>query len=1053
MQERTLLILTLCLVQAATADTFTWTDNAGNNNWWSSSNWNQDPGSGDYPGESSAVSQFVVLDGSKWGSGGTNHFDIDLTTNSSPTNFDIDTLTITTDGSTDAWVINDGPVAGSITIDDVLTTNLDGNGTAECYGDIYFQDNGGPPSNPTDWRTSGNKFVLHGTLNGSDNVLLYSLNSTSNGGGITLKSPNPFSGTIRAADNEVDIDHVNALANATVELASTATLSYINGSNIGDLRGQGPLQVSTALNIGGNHRSGTFTGALSGSGTLRKKGSGIWSNGGTSTHTGTVFIDAGQIRMTGPNGLSGSLVWLNTPNGLDLNGQNPSIGGLGGSGSLSLVGSSLTIDGSHDGLHLGVISGTGAIKINMTGSQAFGSSNTYSGGTELFTGTIVVDSEGDLGDTSGALAFGDGTFHATATHTQTRDMLFAVIGANGTIDVDNGRTLTWAGTITEPTGGPTLNKTGSGTLALTNNANFYGGKLVIDQGLVSTTDGGLNATAITLNTNDALLFADASTSLGSLYGSGSLDVPGGKSVSIGNDGRDFAYAGDIGGSGALSKAGSGTFTYSGACSLGTGITLDAGTLELDGDLVTPIFTNLDGDSSTTLRGQGLIQSALVHDGSIAPDTPGGSATGTIQAGGMILGGSYDCDLDGGTSDQLLAAGTLNLSNCNLVLGGTPTAPALIIARYGTLGGTFASISGLPAGYTIDYAYDDGTSTQNIAIVEDSTAPTVSITTTEPAFTNADSITYDISFSEPVTGLVDDTDFYITGTTEATTDIGATVIVNSGDDVHFTLTLHNLSGDGFLGFRLRASQIADLAGNHLASDPFAPGLTIDNTPPVVTLVGGDPEIVGYQESWSDPGTTASDNIDPVVDVSAGGDTVNPAAPGSYTLTYDATDNAGNAATQVTREVIVLTAFKTWTAASGLTAGVNDGPGQDPDKDGRTNLEEFAFDGDPLDAGDDGKRRVSIYSYHGLDFLSLNLPVRSGMAFSGSPNISASVDGITYTVRGSHDLLTFDSPVVPGSAEDDAGLPPLSPGWEYRSFWLDDGGTLPPRGFLSMEVEED
>lgn len=1039
------------LIGAAAADTFTWTDNAGNNNWWSSSNWNQDPGSGDYPGEFPSFSQFVVLDGSEWGSGGTSHFDIDLTTNSSPTNFDIDTLTITTDGSTDAWVINDGPVAGSITIDDVLTTYLDGNGTAECFGDIHFQDNGGPPSNPTDWRTSGNKFVLHGTLNGSDNVLLYSLNSTSNGGGITLKSANPFSGTIRAADNEVDIDHVNALASATVELASTATLSYINGSNIGDLRGEGPLQVSSTLNIGGNNRSGTFSGALGGGGTLRKKGTGTWSHGGTSTHTGTVFIDAGKIRMTAPGGLSGSLVWVNTPDGLDLNGQNPSIGGLGGAGSLSLTGSNLTVDGAHDALHLGVISGTGAIKINMTGSQAFGSSNTYSGGTELFAGTLVVDSEGDLGDASGALAFGDGTFHATATHTQARNMVFAVIGADGTIDVDNGRTLTWAGEINEPTGGPALTKAGTGTLALTNNANFYGGKLVIDQGLVSTTSGGLNATAITLNANDALQFANPSTTLGSLYGSGSLDVPGGKSVSIGNDGRDFAYAGDIGGSGALSKAGSGTFTYSGACTLTTGITLDAGTLELDGDLVTPVFANLDGDPSTTLRGQGLIQSALIHDGTIAPDTPGDSAIGTIQAGGMVLGGSYECDLDGGTSDRLVAAGTLNLSNCDLALGGTPTAPALVIARYGTLGGTFASISGLPAGYNIDYAHDDGISVQNIAIVEDSLAPTVTITTTAANPTAAETIEYDLVFSEPVSGLVDSSDLYLTGTTEATVSLNDISIANSGDDTNFTLTIENVSGNGLLQFRLRSNQIADLAGNHLASDPFSPGRLIDNTPPVITLAGGDPETVGFQEAWSDPGASATDNIDASVSVTPGGDTVNTAVPGGYTITYDAVDNAGNAATQVAREVIVLSAFDTWAAAEGLTQGVNDGALDDPNLDTIPNLLHFAHNTAPLGSGtDEGKHRAGPADDGGVTYFTLTLPFRTGAVFTGSPP-TATIDGITYTVLGELDLNGTGHPMVErGAGADSSGLPPVGAGYEYRSFRTTDA-TL-PRAFSRVRISK-
>ena len=58
------------------------------------------------------------------------------------------------------------------------------------------------------------------------------------------------------------------------------------------------------------------------------------------------------------------------------------------------------------------------------------------------------------------------------------------------------------------------------------------------------------------------------------------------------------------------------------------------------------------------------------------------------------------------------------------------------------------------------------------------------------------------------------------------------------------------------------------------------------------------------SYSDPGATASDNIDGNITSSIV--TVNPvntAVVGTYTVTYNVSDAAGNAATQVTRTVYV------------------------------------------------------------------------------------------------------------------------------------------------------
>ena len=80
---------------------------------------------------------------------------------------------------------------------------------------------------------------------------------------------------------------------------------------------------------------------------------------------------------------------------------------------------------------------------------------------------------------------------------------------------------------------------------------------------------------------------------------------------------------------------------------------------------------------------------------------------------------------------------------------------------------------------------------------------------------------------------------------------------------------------------------------------------DNTPPAITLLGDEIIDLIVGESFTDPGATATDDVDG--DISAnivvGGDAVDPNTVGTYTITYNVSDAAGNAAPEVTRTVNV------------------------------------------------------------------------------------------------------------------------------------------------------
>ncbi|WP_018970285.1 immunoglobulin-like domain-containing protein [Rubritalea marina] len=80
---------------------------------------------------------------------------------------------------------------------------------------------------------------------------------------------------------------------------------------------------------------------------------------------------------------------------------------------------------------------------------------------------------------------------------------------------------------------------------------------------------------------------------------------------------------------------------------------------------------------------------------------------------------------------------------------------------------------------------------------------------------------------------------------------------------------------------------------------------DIVAPVITLAGNAVVTINQGESFVDPGASANDNVDGDLSgaISVGG-SVDTQTPNTYTLSYDVTDAAGNAALTVRRQVIVL-----------------------------------------------------------------------------------------------------------------------------------------------------
>ena len=98
---------------------------------------------------------------------------------------------------------------------------------------------------------------------------------------------------------------------------------------------------------------------------------------------------------------------------------------------------------------------------------------------------------------------------------------------------------------------------------------------------------------------------------------------------------------------------------------------------------------------------------------------------------------------------------------------------------------------------------------------------------------------------------------------------------------------------------------------LGTDSAAANLgavTVDRTPPVISLNGAATITLIVGDTTYTEQATVTDNLDASITLDISGETVDTQAAGTYTLTYDATDAAGNEAMQVTRMVMVTDTTK-------------------------------------------------------------------------------------------------------------------------------------------------
>ncbi len=149
--------------------------------------------------------------------------------------------------------------------------------------------------------TAGYSLTLSGSLSGPGGF------TKVDSGTLTLGTSNTYSGNTLIAGGTLTLGNPLALQNSTLDTSGGGALSFgaLTAATFGGLTGPGQLSTANstsnplALSVGSNDSSTTYSGVLSGAGSLTKTGSGILTVTGSNTYTGPTAINQGAMIVNG----------------------------------------------------------------------------------------------------------------------------------------------------------------------------------------------------------------------------------------------------------------------------------------------------------------------------------------------------------------------------------------------------------------------------------------------------------------------------------------------------------------------------------------------------------------------------------------------------------------------------------------------------------------------------------------------------------------------------------------------------------------------------------
>jgi fibronectin-binding autotransporter adhesin len=290
-----------------------------------------------------------------------------------------------------------------------------------------------------------------------------------------------------------------------------------SGSVLGNIVDNGILSFDRSDNY-------TFTGVISGSGSVYQTGSGRTVLAANQTYSGGTFINAGTLAVGADSALG------NAQGGVTFNGgtlQLTQSVDLAGTRVITLDAAGGTFDTQAYASTISQgIDGTGGFTKAGSGTLVLAGNNTYTGGTAIDAGALQIGSGGTAGNITGNVA------------------------DNGSLLFDRSDDYVFAGALG---GGGNVHQIGSGTLVFTGNGTYTGGTF-IDAGTLQVGNGGTSGSIAGNVTDNGSLRFDRSD--------------------------DYVFAGALGGGGNVHQIGSGTLVLTGNGTYTGGTFIDAGALQL-----------------------------------------------------------------------------------------------------------------------------------------------------------------------------------------------------------------------------------------------------------------------------------------------------------------------------------------------------------------------------------------------------------------------------------------------------------------------------------------
>lgn len=263
------------------------------------------------------------------------------------------------------------------------------------------------------------------------------------------------------------------------------------------------------------------------------------------------------------------------------------------------------------------------------------------------------------------------------------------LGANTLAFGDATPLVDFAGNIADAGLGGGLVKRGSGTVNLSGRSTYTGATRVQAGRLEAGADNVFAPrSAFTVGPGAALALAGFDQEIGSLAGSGLVDLSAGSQLTTGGNGRSTTFAGSLAGSGGLTKIGAGEFALTGASSYSGDTIVSQGRLRVDGDVSASSVTV---DRGATLLGTGRVGTAQVA-GTLLGEANGGTLT---IAGDLTLSNSATTALaiSGVQSGRFSVAGTASLAGAFSVLPSASVIPnrQYVFLTGGLVTGSYTSI--------------------------------------------------------------------------------------------------------------------------------------------------------------------------------------------------------------------------------------------------------------------------------------------------------------------------------------------------------------------------